>query len=275
VASGQKDIVAINIENGKEVWRHTLDNVIRAAPIIQHDKLFVSTIDNKLYFLDLADGNTLWIHEGASENIGVFGAASIAADGNMIIVPHSSGQLHALNIYNGEEIWSVNLSYQKSNITGFAISDIDVTPVIRDNKIYISNNIGSLFAINLENGAPLWKREVRGIKSIWVAGEYLYVINEHKQIIAINRENGYIKWIEKIMPEDAKAKSGDKTKFVGPLMAQDQLIAAGNNGKLYFISPLDGKNIKTINIPSNISLMPVIADGNIYILDNSGYLSIL
>jgi fatty acid/phospholipid biosynthesis enzyme len=58
-------------------------------------------------------------------------------------------------------------------------------------------------------------------------------------------------------------------------MAQDQLIAAGNNGKLYFISPLDGKNIKTINIPSNISLMPVIADGNIYILDNSGYLSIL
>jgi outer membrane protein assembly factor BamB len=152
------------------------------------------------------------------------------------------------------------------------MSDIDVTPIIRDNKIYISNNVGSLYAIDLANGAPLWQREIRGIKSIWVAGEHLYVINQKQQIIAINRENGYIKWIEKIIPG---AKDGDKTKFVGPIMAQDQLIVGGDKGKLYVISPLDGKNIKTINIPANISLMPVIADSNMYILDNYGYLSIL
>jgi outer membrane protein assembly factor BamB len=272
VTSGGKDVVALSGENGKEIWRHTLDNALRSAPIIQGDKLFVSTIDNKVYFLELNNGNTLWVNDGASETIGLFGSASIAVDGNIVVIPHSSGQLHGVNIYTGQELWSANLSYGYSSLSGFSFSDIDVTPVIRDNIIYVAGNMGSLYAINLVDGVPLWKRDIKGVRSIWVAGDFLYVIDNNNQLLAISRSEGLVKYITKL---GLDIKYSYKNRAIGPILAGDKLIIASNFGKLYIVSPFDGKIIEERSIPKHVNLLPVIIDNHIYLLNNEGNLIIL
>ncbi len=272
VTAGQKDVIALSAENGKEIWRHTLDNVLRSAPIIQRDKIFVSTIDNKVYFLNLRDGNTLWVNDGASETIGLFGSASIAVDGNIVVIPHTSGQLHGVDIYTGQELWSANLSYGYSSLSGFSFSDIDVTPVIRDNVIYVAGNMGSLYAINLVDGNPLWKRDIKGIRSIWASGDFLYVVDENNQLLAISRAGGLIKYVTKL---GVDIKYSYKNRVIGPVMAGDKLIIASNFGKLYIVSPIDGKIIQEISIPKHVNLLPVIIDNHIYLLNNEGNLIIL
>ncbi|AIL65633.1 Outer membrane assembly lipoprotein yfgL [Rickettsiales bacterium Ac37b] len=273
VTAGHRDVLALNIHNGKEIWRHSLNNIIRAAPILSQNTLFVVTIDNKLYAIDSTSGNVIWMHEGASESIGIFGAASIAASNNVVVIPHSSGQLHGLNINTGEELWSVNLAFNKSSLMGFSFSDIDITPVIRDNIVYVAGNTGSLYAIHLENGMPLWHKNIKGIKSLWVAGEFLYIINDENEILAIYNKNGHIKWVNKLQLADTN-KSSSKIKSFGPILAGDLLLFTTDIGKLLFVSPYEGKIIREMSISKNVHSLPIVASSKLFIMSDNGTLSI-
>jgi outer membrane protein assembly factor BamB len=270
--SGHKDIVALKGDNGKELWRHALNNITRAAPIVQENKLFAVTIDNKLYALDKHEGNLLWVHEGASETIGIFGAASIAADNGIIVTPHSSGQLHGLSMDSGEEIWSVNLSYNRTSMAGFSFPDIDVTPVIRNGVVYVAGNMGLLYAIDLSSGILKWQREIKGIKSIWVAGDFLYTVNASNELICIYNIDGRLKWIKQLDQYKNQKKNKGHISYAGPVLAGENLIMISNAGKLLFISPYDGKITTERNAPSKINLLPVIVNESLYLLSNSGNL---
>jgi hypothetical protein len=57
-------------------------------------------------------------------------------------------------------------------------------------------------------------------------------------------------------------------------MANDMLVLSSNFGKLYFVSPRDGKIIDEKNIPQSVNLLPVIAGNKIYLLSNEGNLII-
>jgi outer membrane protein assembly factor BamB len=273
-SSGHKDIVALNSENGKEIWRHSLNNIVRAAPIIQDDKLFVVTIDNKLYALSLFDGNIIWAHDGAAENIGIFGSASIASSKDIVIAPHSSGQLHALDIRDGQEIWSVNLSYNRTSMSGFSFPDIDVTPVIKDNVVYVAGNMGLLYAINLHDGDLLWQREIKGIRSIWVAGNSMYVVNNGNELICLYNKDGRLKWIKQLDKYKNEKKHKGNINVTGPVLAGNKLVLVNSDGKMLFASPYDGNIIEEKKVPAKINLLPVIVGGHIYLLSNSGNLTI-
>ncbi|MFV9875572.1 MAG: PQQ-binding-like beta-propeller repeat protein [Rickettsiales endosymbiont of Dermacentor nuttalli] len=273
VTAGHRDVVALNMHNGKEIWRHSLNNIIRSAPILSQNILFVVTIDNKLYAIDSVSGSVIWMHEGANESIGIFGSASIAADSNVVVIPHSSGQLHGLNLKTGEKLWSVNLAFNKNSLMGFSFSDIDITPIIRNNIVYVAGNTGSVYAINLKNGTPLWHKNIKGIRSLWVAGNFLYVINDYNELIAIYNQNGQIKWVNNLQPE-TNNKSSSKLQSFGPILANDLLLFTTNIGKLLFVSPYDGKIVREMPISKNVYSLPIVVSSKLFIISNNGTLSI-
>jgi outer membrane protein assembly factor BamB len=275
ITAGHRDVIAINAENGKEIWRYSLNNIVRSAPIFYDNKLFVMSIDNKLYALSSSQGSLLWMHEGAFETIGTFGASSLAISNDIILLPHSSGQLHALDTGSGKELWSVNLSYNRSSLAGFSFTDIDVPPVIDEGKIYIAGNMGLLYSIDLQSGRMLWQREIKGIKSIWAAGNFLYLIDANKELLCIHNKDGMIKWV---VPLQSYLETGHhlriKANVTGPIMAGDSLLLVTSNGKLLSFSPYDGTLIEEKKVPLNIKLLPAIASGKIYLLSNNGVLAI-
>lgn len=273
ITAGHHDVLALNIHNGKEIWRHSLNNIIRAAPILSQNILFVVTIDNKLYAIDSTSGNVIWMHEGASESVGIFGASSIAASNNVVVIPHSSGQLHGLDLKTGQELWSVNLAFNKSSLMGFSFSDIDIIPVIRDNIVYVAGNTGSLYAIHLENGMPLWHKNIKGIRSLWVAGDFLYIINDDNEILAIYNKNGDIKWVNKLQLVNTN-KSSSKFQSFGPILAGDLLLFTTDMGALLLVSPYDGQIVKELPISKNIHSLPIIASSKLFIMSDNGTLNI-
>jgi outer membrane protein assembly factor BamB len=272
VSAGHKEILCLDAKTGKELWRRSLTNISRSSPIVAADKVFVNTIDNRLYALNVIDGSVIWMHEGAGESVGVFGSASIALADMAVIVPHSTGQLHAVSMADGSDLWSVNLSFSKAYESGFSLNDIDVTPVIKNDRIFAASNAGLLYAINLYNSDLIWQQEIKGIKNIWVAGEFIYAVTASNEVLCVFAKDGKIKWI-KSLPEyaDTKAKK-NKISINGPILAGNSLFVTTNNGKLLQLSPFDGSTKSEYTVENAINLPPIVMGSAIYMLTNKGML---
>jgi outer membrane protein assembly factor BamB len=274
VTNGSRDIIAFNPATGNEIWRRTLNNVARSVPVWHDDKLFVTTIDNRLYALSSDDGNALWMNDGASDHIGIFGKAIIAISGDKVIVPYASGQIYALNINDGNQLWAVDLNYNKTNLPGLSAIDLDITPVIRNNVIYVVGNMRDLFALDLHSGRILWHLDIAIDNAFWVAGNYIYTITKDHQIVCIENKIGSIKWIKKLELLDNKGKVKIR-KFMGPILVDDQLLISTDRSELLFFSPYDGNLLGQYKTKIHSRLPPIIADNMILLLDEYGKLNIL
>jgi outer membrane protein assembly factor BamB len=59
----------------------------------------------------------------------------------------------------------------------------------------------------------------------------------------------------------------------GPVLAGGNLVLASSTGQISFVNPVDGTVGRTVRHPVGISLPPVVANGVMYVLDDSGMLS--
>ena len=123
-ATGFAQIVALNAKTGEILWRTSVSGPMRAAPAVYEGRLFVVTKDNQTFALDTATGTVQWSHSGIEEVAGLLGAATPAVDGDTVVVAYSSGEIFALRVENGRQLWSDNLAAIRRADAVSALADI-------------------------------------------------------------------------------------------------------------------------------------------------------
>jgi outer membrane protein assembly factor BamB len=273
-AMGQ--VIALEAISGKEKWQKKLPAPMRSAATIADKRVFVLTIDNRLYALDAADGKTLWSHSGINEQTTILGYPSPTVFRNIVLTPYSSGELYALSAENGRTVWvdSLREDFRKTSSL-FALNDIDATPVVSEDGIaYAASHEGVLTAYDVRNGRPLWRIEASTVNTPWLAGDFLFILTTHNEIAAIERNKGLIKWVKKLPSyEDVEDKEG-RIIWHGPVLAGNKLFVVGSHGELYALSPFDGELMDAISVNENIYLTPFVAHNQLYLLSNELDLSI-
>ena len=68
------------------------------------------TTDGRTVALAGHDGAELWVHRGLPERASLLIGASPALDGDVVVVPYSSGELVALRVASGTGAWSDSLA---------------------------------------------------------------------------------------------------------------------------------------------------------------------
>src|SRR5919202_3275133 len=106
VSSGYAQVLALDAESGKEIWRQPVGAPVRGAPTVADGRVFAVTVENELDVLSADDGRKLWTHNGTSETAGLLGGTTPAVDGDVVVVPYSSGEIFALRVENGRPLWS-------------------------------------------------------------------------------------------------------------------------------------------------------------------------
>jgi outer membrane protein assembly factor BamB len=232
-------------------------------------RVFISTLDSRLVTLDAFDGKSLWEYQGISEIAGLIGAASPAANNDIVIPAFSSGEITALRVENGSVAWTDSLSSVR-NFGGLSsIADIKALPVIDKGIVFAISFAGRLVAIDERSGSRLWQREISGIQTPWVAGNHLFVLSTENKLIALGRDTGSVRWVTDL------PRMEDKKPIIlnGPLLAGGRLILAGTDGRVFEISPETGEILKKWDAGDNIALPPIIAGGTLYMLSQNGTLS--
>lgn len=186
--AGINKIVAVSEVDGKIIWSKDISSIPVSAPIVDGKFLYVSTNDNKTYALNAADGELQWVQSGITRQTAIFGAADPIIYKEFLIVSYSSGEVYALNKKTGEALWSQDLNLSRATNSDFYLNDIDATPVVKDGTAYVIGNGGLMMAIDVKSGNYVWKKEIAGIVDFWLAGDFLFVINNDNKMLAVQKK---------------------------------------------------------------------------------------
>ncbi len=268
VTAGYDELLAINPDNGEAVWRAKIPTPSRAAPTIMGDRVFVTTLDNRVFALDFKTGQILWEHAALGESVGLIGAASPAASQNIVVPVFSSGEIFALRVENGSVAWSDNLSSLRGGGGLTSLTDITGLPVMDNGLVIAISYSGKMVAIDERTGSRVWQREISGSQTPWVAGNMVFVTSADNKLVALSRDSGSIVWVTDLNTLDEDAV------WTLPVLAGGRLIVANSEGRVAEYAPESGELIRDWKVGGGgVSIAPVVAGETLYILTNSGSLT--
>lgn len=268
--NGVGEVKALNAETGEVIWKVKPAGPLRGSPTIAFGQLFVMTQDNQLLALNLSNGALVWNESGSTTPSGVFGVAAPAAGQGTIVAGYSSGELTAYRYENGRVLWSDALARTNISTTVGSVTDIDADPIIDSGRVYALGQGGRMAAYELVTGQRIWELNLAGISTPAIAGEWIFTLTDDARLLAIARSSGRVRWIAQLQRyKDEEDKKGP-IFWTGPVLAGGQLWVASSRGEVWRVSAGEGSAQFFADLGAPVSLAPIVADGMLYILDDSG-----
>ena len=266
--TGFAQVVALEAATGAEVWRQPVPGPMRAPPTVRAGTVYVVTVDNHVFALDAQTGTQSWTYAGITESAAILGGAAPAVDGGAVVVPFSSGEIVALRADTGRLLWSDSLATARRTDQVSTLAHIRGRPVIDRGRVFALSHGGIMVSIDLRTGRRVWERQIGGLETPWIAGDYLFVVTSDSELAALGRNDGRVLWVQSLPRWGNEAKKKDPITWTGPVLASDRLIVAGTHGQALTLSPYTGDILGFEPMPDGVSVPPVIADGSVYFLAN-------
>ncbi len=268
--NGVGDVKSVNVETGEVIWKVKPAGPMRGSPTIAFGQLFVMTQDNQILSLNINDGSLVWDESGSNTQSGVFGVAAPAAGQGSIVAGYSSGELSAYRYENGRTLWSDALARTNISTTVGTITDIDADPIIDSGRVYALGQGGRMAAYELVTGQRIWELNLAGISTPAIAGEWIFTLTDDARLLAIARSSGRVRWITQLQRyKDEEDKQGP-IFWTGPVLAGGHLWVASSRGEIWKVSAGEGAASLFTEVGQPVSLPPLVADGYLYVMDDSG-----
>ncbi len=264
--TGAAQVLALNPENGKVLWRQSVTAPLRSGPTVAHNRVFAVSVDNQLHVLDARDGAKLWAYAGIAETASLLGGSSPAVEGDVVVAPFTSGELVALRLENGRQLWQDTLIAVRRIDAVSGLADIRALPVMDRGRIYAISHSGRMAAIDLRSGSRVWDIPLASTQTPWVAGDFLFVATTLNEVACLSRRDGRVRWVVQLPIFADPKKQKEKVMWVGPVLAADRLIVAGSHGRVLSLSPYDGRILGEVKLSSGVHISPVVANETLYVL---------
>lgn len=224
--------VATQTENLGEPFYDSLEGVI-----------YFQTGLNSLYAVDAESGRILWTYARQdTSQFSIRGNSKPSVYKDFVYSGFSDGSLVAFNKKSGTVAWEIFLNRNKR------FRDIDASPVLDGDVIYIQAFDDQLYAVSAINGAVQWKADFGGYDGLLIHRESLYVSTTDSQVIALSKTNGQVKW-------KYTSKNGLPTK---PVLFQQMLVFGESQGSLVFLDSESGKVIGDFSPGRGIMSSPAV-----------------
>ncbi|MES2728669.1 MAG: PQQ-binding-like beta-propeller repeat protein [Pseudomonadota bacterium] len=268
VAAGYAEIAVVDVTKGVVMGRIPLPSAARAAPTVLDERIYVTTLDNRLLAFQALDGIKLWEFQGLPGETGLVRAASAGATRDIVVPVFSSGEIYALRVENGSVAWGENLGPVTEYGGIQSISAISGLPVLDTGLVIAASYGAKIAAIDERTGQRLWQRDIGSAHTPWVAGEWVYVLSTNNEIVALHKLTGQIRWVTPL-----KDKNKDKwIQYAGPVLAGNLLYVASSEGHLLRIDPLTGQDQGTLSIGSATKIAPIVANETLLLVTEDGSL---
>jgi outer membrane protein assembly factor BamB len=273
VATGFKQVVALDARSGGRIWNKDVETPFRTAPTVRDGRVYTMNRDNRAWALDEATGAEIWNHEVFSETASILASVSPAATDQLVVVPYTNGDLYALRANNGRPVWNDSLTRTGQADTLSSINDIAGRPAIDGNIVFSISHAGRLVAIDTRSGERIWTRDIAGVQTPYVAGGFLYVMAMDGNLICLEKTSGRIVWMTYLGRWQDEEDREDPVEWSGPLMAQGNLVVVSTDGRMAIIAAGTGAVQQSFEIGGGTIVAPLTANGKIFILNDDGVLT--
>jgi outer membrane protein assembly factor BamB len=271
--NGLSQLVALDMATGKEKWRKDLGVPGRSAPMIADGRVFVTTIDDRLFAFTAADGRQLWTHEATSPVTAMLGEPAPAYYQGLVVVGFGSGELTCMRADSGSVVWTDGLGAAQGRAGVADFLSIRGLPIIVNGLVYAISMGGLLVCNDVPTGRRVWDRQIAGEDNPYIAGDWMFLNSAEQQIAAININDGHIAWTTQLPRWDDPTKKKDTLTWYGPLLVSDRLIVTGTSKDALSLSPYTGDILGHITLSEAAApFAPVVADGTVLLVSNDARL---
>lgn len=277
VTTGFGTVYALQPATGATIWQRTLSAPIQAAPAVAEGRVIVVQRDDNAFALDARTGETEWQVQGTG-GPGLMGGSSPAVNGQLAVVPFTSGEVLGVLARNGLTVWGTAITGGRPENVRSAITDISGAPVIDGDTVYASNQAGRTTRIDAETGERLWTMDEGSYGPAWPVGSAVFLLSDEGSLVRADADTGEIVWtvtLPQYFPYGGlfgRGKPARAIPYYGPILAGGRIWVASGDGLLRAFSPVDGSALAQIEIPGGAAAQPAVAGGVMYIVTAEGKL---
>lgn len=268
-ASGGQDLVfgsmdgqvyRVALADGAIRWKAPFpgQQAITASPTVAGDRVFISSIGDRVGAFDAKTGALLWDHKRPHEGtFTVTGQAGVAAlDAQTVATGFSDGSLVAYGAADGATRWTTDLTGGKR---GFV--DVDTTPQVVDGVLVAGCYSVGLFGLGASQGEVRWTVKAEGIGTPAPFEGVLYAPSADGLLRAIRVDTGEVLWTTRVADG----------AFGAPAVSRRYVLAPTRQG-LVLLDRGSGHPVDNFRDSRGFDAPPVVAWGTVYALANSGLL---
>ena len=261
VATGYGTVVALDPASGKKLWDRNVGVPMRTSPTTANGRILVVTIEGEVVCLSTDDGAENWRYRGVGEKASIISNASPAIEGNLAVVPFTSGDVVGVNMQTGQAVWSESLARTRSASSLTSMTDA-ARPVIDGGTVFAVGHAGRMIASSLR-GERIWQTSVPGIQQPVVSGDSVFVVDTNGQLMALTRRDGKVQWTTKL---------AGSAIWSGPVLAGGKLWLTSASGQLAGVDATTGKQNGTQDLGDPIYIAPIVAGSRMFILNDKAKL---
>ena len=264
-ADSEGTLSSISLKSGEKEWSTEL-NFLASGTAAGFGILVVADVDGNVIALDQKDGSQLW-----STNVKGEILSKSVIDTQIVVVKSGSGELIGLNRVTGEIEWSYRSKLPPLTIRGSS------SPVLSDDKIFVSFDNGRLGVFDINSGFPLWDGAISyasgtseldnlidGDSSPVIEGGLVYTTNYQGNLNIFDIAQKRSVW------------TSETSSFYSPVIMRGLLIVAEANStiKSFSLSSLEESWLNEDYLNRGLS-NPVSYKGSLIIGDFEGYIHII
>ena len=264
-ADSEGTLSSISIKNGEIVWSTEL-NFLASGTAAGFGIVVVADVDGNVIALNQQDGSRLW-----STNVRGEILSKSVIDTKIVVVKSGSGELIGLNRESGEIEWSYRSKLPSLTVRGSS------SPVLSDDKVFVSFDNGRLGVFDINSGFPLWDGAISyvsgtselanlidGDSSPVIEGGLVYTTNYQGNLNIFDIAQKRSVWTNEI------------SSFYSPIIMRGVLIVAEADSviKSFSLTSLEESWVNEDYLNRELS-NPVSYKGSLVVGDFEGYIHII
>lgn len=262
VGTRDGQLVALSAEDGKEKWRAKVSSEVVAAPAAGHGRAVARMLDGRLVAFDLSTGNRRWTAENSVPTLTLRGASSPVIDGDTVYAGLDNGKVVAYDLDNGERQWEQLIAAPSGRSELERVVDIDASLLLVENQLYAVSVGGQLASLSRSSGRVRWKQPVSSRSGISFNRDQVFVTAIDGTVWSIGRNSGARQWQQKALAYRSLSP---------PVLYRSYVVIGDYNGYLHWLIPEDGTIVARARpLGSAIRAAPVVVGDMVLALSIDG-----
>ena len=265
VSDENANLIALDRATGRQQWKTPLTSTVLAPALITNNRIIALSNNGVINGISLQTGQIIWQFSTQNPALSVRGSAMpILLDDNTAIISTADGRIHALNLTTGVPLWSRRISNSQGVSEIERLADIDATPVLSGNMLYVISYSGQLVAFDMQAQQLSFVKDYASLKSVAVDGSQVYVTTIDGKVAALDKFTGNENW------------QSDSLRYRGlsnPITTDSALLVGDALGFIHALDKASGQVIGRAQARHDVSTLRV-ANGRVVAQSNNGGFSV-
>lgn len=255
-------VVAVDASNGEERWNTRVSSELLAPPVVAGGVVVVRSNDGRLHGLALNDGGSLWQFDRGAPLISLRGNSAPVVVGDKVFIGYDNARVIALNAADGTLIWEQTVAQAEGRTELERMNDIDGEIQVVDDVLYAVSYRGQIAALAINNGRPLWSREMSSYSGISTSGSVIYCVDEEGVVWALDSRSGSSLW---------KQEALNHRWLTTPVTMGEYLVIGDIEGYVHWLKRDDGSFAARLRADKNaMRAAPLVIGNRVYLSSVEG-----